>query len=315
MRSPRTPAPSRTESVPKQLRAWCATAVGSRISGVLFQSGNLSRVIGVRLADGRAVVLKARPPARRHTGCVQVQRRLFAAGYPCPRPLAGPDRVADWDVTAETYLPGGVQLALDAAAPHRFAAALARLVRLAPPADEVDSLDPPPPWAGWDHAGHELWPPSASGTADLNAGARSWVDEVALRVRGRLAVVTDSPVIGHVDFESQNIRWTGTRLHSVHDWDSVALRPEAGIAGIAAVAFPATGPVAAIASVTDTARFLHSYADARGRPWQAEELQAAWAAGVWALAYNTKVELAEGSSPLAATLISDVDQRLRLAGA
>lgn len=301
--------------MPAQLRAWCATVVGSRAARVLFRAGNLSQVIGVRLADDRAVVLKARPPARRHTGCVQAQRRLFAAGYPCPRPLAGPDRVAEWDVTAETYVPGGVQLALDDAAPHRFAAALARLVRLAPPADKVASLDPPPPWACWDHVGDELWPPPASGTADLNAGDPSWVDDVALRVRARLAVVADSPVIGHVDFESQNIRWNGTRLHCVHDWDSVALRPEAAIAGIAAVAYPATGPAAAIAPVTDTARFLHSYADARGRPWSAEELQAAWAAGVWALAYNTKVELAEGTSQLATTLIRDVEQRLRLGGA
>lgn len=301
--------------MPEQLRAWCATVIGSGVNGVLFRAGNLSQVIGVRLADGRSVVLKARPPARRHAGCVQVQRRLWAAGYPCPRPLAGPDRVADWDVTAETYVPGGVQLALDTAAPHRFATALAHLVRLAPPAEEIASLDPPPPWAGWDHAGNEMWPQPASGTADLNAGRPSWVDEIALRVRARLAVVADSPVIGHVDFESQNIRWNGTRLHCVHDWDSVALRPEAAIAGLAAVAFPATGPVAAIASVTDTARFLHGYARARGRPWSAEELQAAWAAGLWALAYNTKVEFAEGASQLAATLIDDVEQRLRLAGA
>ena len=306
---------SSSESLPAELRAWCAMAVGSTVDEVLFRSGNLSRVVGVRLADGRSVVLKARPPARRHTGCVQVQRRLFAAGYPCPCPLAGPDHVAGWDVTAETYVPGGIQLPLDAAAPDRFALALARLVQLAPPAEQVDSVDPPPPWAAWDHAGEALWPRPAPGTADLNAGERSWVDDVAVRARRWLAAVACRPVVGHVDFESQNIRWQGTELHCVHDWDSVALRPEATIAGIAAVTYPATCAVAACAPVDRTAQFLLGYADARGRPWSAEEEEAAWAAGVWTLAYNAKVQLAEGTDRLAAALLQDVRQRLRLAGA
>jgi hypothetical protein len=47
-------------------------------------------VTGLRLADGREVVVKVRSPAPRLRGCVAVQAALAGAGFPCPRPLAGP---------------------------------------------------------------------------------------------------------------------------------------------------------------------------------------------------------------------------------
>lgn len=296
--------------------AWCEDVFGSPVASVLFRAGNLSLVLGLRLDDGRQLVVKARPPAPRQAGCVQVQRRLSSAGYPCPRPLAGPDEVAGHGLTAETWMPGGRLLALDAAAPGRFATALARLVRLAPAVSEVPSLDPPPPWAAWDHGSSGLWPVPLSGPADLDAVAGpQWLDDVAARVRARLAVDRAVQVVGHVDFESQNLRWRGGRLHCVHDWDSAAIRSEAAIAGLAAATFPAVSRLPAAASPAESRRFLLAYAAARGRPWTADEWQVAWAAGLWALAYNARVEAAEGGVQLTARLAGEVTHRLRLAGA
>lgn len=293
---------------------WCTRALGAPAE-VLFVTGNLSRVVGLRLDDGRAVVVKVRPGAARHRGCIEVQRHLAARGYPCPRPLAGPDRIGTSDVTAETYRPGGRLLPLDDTAPARFAAALAQSVRLAPGVDDVPSLDPPPPWAAWDHAGAGLWPRPASTVADLNApGGPEWLDEAAAQARRRLAAGAGPAVAGHVDFESQNVRWRTGRLHCVHDWDSAAARPEAAVAGIAAACFPAVDSNAAMTSVADGTRFLAAYAEARGRPWTHDEHECAWAAGLWSLAYNAKIELAEGRSGLATKLERDVELRLSLVG-
>jgi hypothetical protein len=54
-----------------ELSGWCAIALGAAIGAVLFEAGFSSHVYGVRLRDGRDVVLKVRDlcaAARRH-GC------------------------------------------------------------------------------------------------------------------------------------------------------------------------------------------------------------------------------------------------------
>ncbi len=82
--SPRVPAAD-----PARLAQWCQEHLGSRPAGEIFRSGHLSAVIGLRLADSRAVVVKVRPGSPRLAACAEVQRRLFESGYPCPEPLTG----------------------------------------------------------------------------------------------------------------------------------------------------------------------------------------------------------------------------------
>lgn len=82
--SPRLPAVD-----PARLGQWCEQHLGSPLAGEIFRSGYLSVVIGLRLADSRAVVVKVRPASPRIAACVEVQRRLFESGYPCPEPLTG----------------------------------------------------------------------------------------------------------------------------------------------------------------------------------------------------------------------------------
>ena len=53
----------------------------------------------------------------------------------------------------------------------------------------------------------------------------------AVRVRARLAGLGLPSVVGHGDWESQNVRWRGGQAVAVHDWDSVVAQPEAAIAG------------------------------------------------------------------------------------
>jgi hypothetical protein len=69
---------------------WCRQFLGSVPARVLFRTGHLSQVIAAELADGRQVVIKARPPGSRVAGCVAVQAHLARAGVPVPRPAGRP---------------------------------------------------------------------------------------------------------------------------------------------------------------------------------------------------------------------------------
>jgi hypothetical protein len=75
------------------LAEWCDRYLGARPARVLFRSGNLSEVTGAELADGRRVVIKARPSDPRIAGCTAVQKHLARAGFPCPEPLSAPVEV------------------------------------------------------------------------------------------------------------------------------------------------------------------------------------------------------------------------------
>ena len=60
--------------------------LGSPPAGETFRSGHLSAVVGLRLADGRAVVVKVRPDSSRMAGCAA------AASWRTPSSKARPAR-------------------------------------------------------------------------------------------------------------------------------------------------------------------------------------------------------------------------------
>ena len=121
--------PARLPAVdPARLAQWCEEHLGSPAASEIFRSGYLSAVIGLRLADSRAVVVKVRPDSPRVAACVEVQRRLFESGYPCPEPLTGATAFGDGVATAEAYVPGGALLPSAGRSAWAFAGAFARLL-------------------------------------------------------------------------------------------------------------------------------------------------------------------------------------------
>src|SRR5215831_17840282 len=92
---------------PGRLARWCMEHLGSPPADEMFRSGYLSAVIGLRLADGREVVVKVRPASPRIAACVEVQRRMFQAGYPCPQPLTSAESFGDDVATAEAFVADG----------------------------------------------------------------------------------------------------------------------------------------------------------------------------------------------------------------
>jgi hypothetical protein len=298
---------------PVCLAQWCEEHLGSPPAGEIFRSGNLSAVIGLRLADSRAVVVKVRPDSPRMAACVEVQRRLFESGYPCPAPLTGALPFGAGVATAEAYVPGGDLLPSAGRSSWAFAGAFARLLTLAPRLAEVPALDPPPSWADWNHAGAGLWPRPEDPDVNLSEVAGpAWIDEIGRRARDRLRAGASDAVIGHCDWLAANLRWSGDKLLVVHDWDSVTADSEAVLVGFAAALY-STVSVNEPATVEETQRFLLAYCDAHGGKLSADELERSWAAGVWTRAFDARYQHAVGEPVLALTE-NEARERLRRAG-
>jgi hypothetical protein len=298
---------------PVRLARWCEEHLGSPSAGEIFRSGNLSAVIGLRLADSRAVVVKVRPDSPRMAACVEVQRRLFESGYPCPAPLTGALPFGAGVATAEAYVPGGDLLPSAGRSAWAFAGAFARLLTLAPRLAEVPALDPPPSWADWNHAGAGLWPRPEDPDVNLSEVAGpAWIDAIGRRARDRLRAGASDAVIGHCDWLAANLRWSGDKLLVVHDWDSVTADSEAVLVGFAAALY-STVSVNEPATVEETQRFLLAYCDAHGRKLSADELERSWAAGVWTRAFDARYQHAVGEPVLALTE-NEARERLRRAG-
>jgi len=272
------------------LAEWCARWLGAPPAAELFRTGHLSAVTGLRLTDGREVVVKVRPSLPRLAGCAAVHRALWKAGFPCPEPLVDLQPLNGFAASAEVHVPE-VQDVPQGDVTGLSAAALARLVELAPSPGRVPSLAPSPSWVGWDHTQRELWPRPEDRDADLNASpGPQWLDRVAAAVRHRLLAYTGHPVVGHGDWHPENLRWQGSELAAVHDWDSVICQPEPAIAGFAAVSFLGIDPSAPMAGEEDSAGFLDAYQRARGLRWRSEDVAAFWAAGLWQRAFDARTQ-------------------------
>src|SRR5215475_4105352 len=156
---------------------------------------------------------------------------------------------------------------------------------------------PNPPWVRWDHTDSGVWPAiDCPGSQDQSALPAYLVD-TAERARGRLLAAGLPCVLGHADFEAQNLRWHGREVWAVHDWDSLAWQPEAALAGAASGAFASDGPPT-LAPVESSEAFLAAYQDIQERSFTAVEREVAWAASVWMAAYNAREEALYGASPV-----------------
>jgi Phosphotransferase enzyme family len=296
------------------LAVWCRRWLGAPPAAQLFEAGYLSTVLGLRLADGREVVVKVRPLISRLAGCTAVHRALWTAGFACPEPLVDLQPLDGFAATAEVLVPDAGRPPPDSELAALSATALARLVELAPDPGSVPSLAPSPSFAGWDHTEPGLWPTPEELDVDLNAYPEPlWLDRVAAAVRDQLRGHAGHPVIGHGDWHSGNLFWHGRQLIAVHDWDSVICQPEPAIAGLAAASFTGIEDPDRLASVEDSAAFLDAYQHARGYRWTSGDYAACWSAGLWQRVFDAKTQSLRGDPEQVLTR-HEAAARLRLAG-
>lgn len=299
------------DELPDWLPPWCLEHLGDAPVAQLLRVQRISTVFGLRLADGSEAVVKARPDDGRADSCVTAQARLAERGFPCPRPLTPVVRGGALAVHAEEYRPGGDMLHGDSPeAAVLYAEVFARIMT------GLDGVDAQPPlpnprWVRWDHDDPGLWPTLGFPDTKDQSAVPAHVLETATRARNRLLSANLPCVLGHADFEAQNLRWHGERVWVVHDWDSVAWQPEAALVGAASGTFASTGPPA-LAPVESSEAFLAAYQELRGRDFTTEEQEIAWAASLWPAAHNARWEALHGTAPLSTdTLRDQAAERLR----
>ncbi|MCI2423297.1 phosphotransferase [Saccharopolyspora sp. K220] len=303
------------DDLPDWLPVWCLDHLGGEPVDVLFQLQQLSMVFGLRLADGTDVVVKARADDGRAVSCVAAQDRLAERGFPCARPLTPVLGVGALAVHAEKFRPGGEMLLGDSPdVAVRYAEVFARLM-----AELADvTVSPPlpnPRWVRWDHADPRLWPAIEFLDERDQSAVPDYVVDTADRARTRMLAADLPCVLGHADFEAQNLRWHDGQVWAVHDWDSLAWQPEAALVGAASAVFPKTGP-ATLPPIESSEAFLVAYQDVRGRSFTAVEQQIAWASSLWPAAHDVRWEALHGHTPASDNALrTQAAERLRRANA
>lgn len=299
-----------------RVAAWVAETFGP-VAETLFEASHLSSVTAVRTEDGRQLVVKVRGGPDRARACVEVQDALHRDGFPCPEPLTPVVVLDGLAVHAEEYVAGErLVVAPSEESADELAALLADLLsrtrRLKLPRPR-----PAPMWLAWDHDGQGVWPPLEEPPPRPDAVASEpWLTETVERLRVRLAGVTAGAVVGHGDWEAQNMaRRTADGTVIVHDWDSLATRPEPALVGAAAATF-ASGDQPTLVPIEATARFIESYQRHGNRTFSADDVEVAWASGLWLATHNARMELLYGRPPsVTEQLAGEVGERLRRAGA
>ena len=306
----------RLDDLPDWLPDWCLDYLGGEPTEVLFQLQQISIVFGLRLDDGTDVVVKTRAEDGRAVSCVAAQALLAERGFPCSRPLTPAVGVGALAVHAEEFRPGGVVLHGDSPeVAVRYAEVFARLmaelthVTVAPPV-------PNPRWVRWDHTDPGLWPAIEFLDDRDQSVVPAYVIDTAGRARQRLLASSLPYVLGHADFEAQNLRWHGRELWAVHDWDSLAWQPEAALVGAVSGAFARAAGPPTLAPIESSDAFLAAYQDARGRMFSAVEQEIGWAASLWPAAHNARWEALHGDTPVCGNALrAQAAERLRRANA
>src|SRR5213080_3119907 len=116
------------------LDTFCQEELGAHVADYLFYESSVGVVCGVRLVDGRRVVVKVHQSSRSPDflqAVVRVQRYLIDHGYPCTNPLLDPRPLALGIATTEEFVDEGVyRQAYDPAVRRSMAEMLAWLIQL-----------------------------------------------------------------------------------------------------------------------------------------------------------------------------------------
>lgn len=276
---------------------FCCQHLGSGIAGYLFQKSSIGSAHGVRLRDGREVVIKARLPASVNrclnsdasslSAVCRVMGWLNRRGYPCAPPIAGPAPLGAGFATVEGFLQGGHRVnGLDPRYRKAMAVGLADLVETLQEVDfDTSCLRP-------FFGGKTLYPQPHSKLFDFEktAAGAEWIDAFAARARA-LEQHESPPVLGHGDWRVEHVRFDGDEIVATYDWDSLAWMPEAKLVANAAYSFSADWTDADrpnLPRAPDILSFVADYEQARGQPFSNDERRSLLASCVYGVAYGAR---------------------------
>jgi hypothetical protein len=282
-------------AVAEVLTEGVATALGVRVVAARFYEPGVGVVVGLELADGRAVVAKVHRATfmshERLAAIARVQADLAAVGVPAPAPLAGPLPLGHGWLSVEEHLGGDSAVGYDPAARRAMATALHDFVHAALPHADRDWIGK---WLGEPTVG-DLWPEPHDLRFDLpgtTIGAE-WIDDAARSARAMLTTRVLPNVVGHLDWRVQNLAFTDNRVSAIYDWDSVALVPEPALVGSASVIHPIDwrlerpDPLPTLAQLDG---FVADYEAARGAPFSVHDHEVLTAGQRWIASYGARCQ-------------------------
>jgi Ser/Thr protein kinase RdoA (MazF antagonist) len=281
----------RPDQIAAAITKFCEQALAASAQDALFYVSSVGCAVGVRLDDGREVVIKAFQPRWSEpflAGVHEIQRCLHDRGFPCPRPIVGPLPLGNGSALVDAVLPDPGLHRVSPSLAGISAAGLARQIR------ECRDLDGSP------LAGHpmnapssDLYPEPHSPVFDFvsTAPGAEWIDDLARRSKSALERDGGPAVIAHSDWSARNVRMSTDGVVAVYDWDSLALIPETVAVGQAAATWSATGEETDQSpTLVEMADFVRAYEHERGRVFDDRERRAIDAAIVWVLAYAARCE-------------------------
>jgi hypothetical protein len=281
----------------EMMNAFCQAHLGSIIRGYFFYRSSIGSTHGVRLEDGREVVIKVRPPPETNPRLSLDRKSLEAVGavmtwlsernYPCPKLLLGPAPLARGLATVEEFLDCGQRgNGFEPECRKTIASGLAELIELLWSfKDEVSCLK-------HFQRGASLYPQPHSKLFDFEKTAKGaqWIDAFAERAR-QAEAHQGTPVLGHADWRVEHLRFEHGQIVATYDWDSLALRPETELVGVSACGFTADWSregVRRIPTADDIRAYVADYEDARGQRFSKGERQSLITHCVYFIAYGAR---------------------------
>lgn len=269
----------------------------TRVREVLFDTGAIGAVFGLRLMDDRDVVVKAYQPAADLDRLVEVTRCqtiLNRRGFPCAAVIRPPCVIEGIPiVTEELRERTATGSPHDLAAVDILAGGLARQIQLLRDVDGSRLTPGRPAWANWEVG---AWPDPHHPLFDFTKPATGyewldeWADEHAAVLRDACKALPY--LIGHTDWVWQNVAVRDDRLAAGYDWDSLAFFPEAVVVGLSAGAFTQGSPTPPDAPRwIEVLAFLDAYQRRRGLPFNQVETHAARHAARWVRCYNARCQV------------------------
>lgn len=272
--------------------------LGDAIEAMEFCELSVAAVFGLRLGDGRRVVVKAfRPDADAELieSVASVQRHLAATGFPCPA-VIGPPRVfgRGHAIVMPTIDEGDYVDATQATVRAEWAGLLWRQL------DACGALAALPGFPGWRPPSGRLWnePHNVLFDFDRTRKGAEWIDAIAADALDALESQATPLLLGHADWSAKHFRYCarrppGQRITAVYDWDSLRRGTEAELVAGAAMSFSVTWYVPGrgqLPSVEDALAFVSDYESARSVPFSPPERRAVVAAARYACAYTARCE-------------------------
>lgn len=276
------------------LRAVTA-ALAVPVVGARFYEPGVGIVVGLELADGRAIVAKVHRTAfvasERLAAIAHLQADLITAGVPAPSPLAGPLRLGDGWLTIQELRDGDRADGSDPIVRRNMAIALHHFVVAARPHAQRDLIDY---WLR-EPVIDNLWPEPHDLRFDFQGTARGAeaIDDMARTARATLSATTLPTVVGHLDWRVQNLAFAGKNVCAIYDWDSVAIVPEAALVGCTSLIHPVDFRLALadpFPTLDGVDGFVEDYESSRGMPFNDVERDILAAAQRWVACYGARCQ-------------------------